>query len=248
MLYAVLRDALAVFFTADFEQNLAKTSFRPNKWNSVVVGLGITDPEEGKRDPVAQIAAFYRRFPELENRRFLLFLARIHAKKGCDLLIEAFAKVAASVPDVDVLIAGPDQEGTQAKLQRIAEQAGIGRRIHWPGMIDGDNKWGALRASEAFVLTSHSENFGIAVVESLAVGRPVLISNQVNIWREIENDGAGLVEDDTPEGTERLLRRWFALASGRTRGDGKPRAALFRTAFYNASNSVGPRSCIRLHS
>ena len=76
--------------------------------------------------------------------------------------------------------------------------------------IDGDLKWGALRACEAFVLSSHSENFGIAVVESLAVGRPVLISNQVNIWPEIDSDGVGLVENDTVEGTKRLLR-WFDL-------------------------------------
>ena len=211
MQYPVLRDALAVFFTAESERELAKISFRPNAWNSAVVGLGITDPEKCSNDPSGQIETFYRRFPELRGRRYLLFLARIHAKKGCDLLLEAFGKVTDAVPDVDLVIAGPDQEGMQAKLQRMAEQRGIAGRVHWPGFIDGDLKWGALRACEAFVLSSHSENFGIAVVESLAVGRPVLISNRVNIWPEIESDGAGLVEDDTLEGTERLLRRWFNL-------------------------------------
>jgi glycosyltransferase involved in cell wall biosynthesis len=211
--YSVLRDALAVFFTAESERDLAKLSFRPNTWNSVVVGLGINDPEETQKDPSAQIETFYSRFPELRGRRYLLFLARIHPKKGCDLLLEAFGRIAASIPDVDLVIAGPDQEGMQANLQRIAEQAGVGERIHWPGSIDGNLKWGALRACEAFVLSSHSENFGIAVVEALAVGRPVLISNKVNIWHEIEGDKAGLVEDDTLEGTERLLRRWFGLSS-----------------------------------
>jgi glycosyltransferase involved in cell wall biosynthesis len=83
--------------------------------------------------------------------------------------------------------------------------------VHWPGLIGGDLKWGAIRACDAFVLPSHQENFGIAVVESLAVGRPVLISNQVNIWAAIESDGVGLVDDDTLEGTERLLSRWFEL-------------------------------------
>ena len=208
--YAVFRDARAVFFTAESERDLAKTSFRPSHWTSVVVPCGITDPEEHGMDAGSQIETFYRRFPELRARRYLLFLARIHAKKGCDLLVEAFAKIAPSVPEVDLVIAGPDQEGMQAKLQLRAEQLGIARRIHWPGMIAGDLKWGALRASDALVLTSHSENFGIAVVECLAVGRPVLISNQVNIWAEIEHDRVGLVEDDTLEGTERLLRRWFS--------------------------------------
>jgi glycosyltransferase involved in cell wall biosynthesis len=209
--YPVLRDARAVFFTAESESDLAKAGFRPNKWNSVVVPFGITDPEIRSTEPDGQVETFYRRLPQLRGRRYLLFLARIHPKKGCDLLVEAFAKVAATVPDVDLVMAGPDQIGMQAKLQRMAEQSGVRDRVHWPGFIDGDLKWGALRACEAFVLSSHSENFGIAVVEALAVGRPVLISNQVNIWPEIESDGAGLVEEDTQEATERLLRRWFEL-------------------------------------
>jgi glycosyltransferase involved in cell wall biosynthesis len=78
-------------------------------------------------------------------------------------------------------------------------------------MISGDTKWGALRGSDAFILPSHQENFGIVVVESLAMGRPVLISNQVNIWPDIEADGVGLVDDDTLEGTKRMLSRWISL-------------------------------------
>jgi glycosyltransferase involved in cell wall biosynthesis len=209
--YAVLRDAKAVFFTTDAEQELALTSFKPNQWNSVVVPYGINDPDIAGRDAAVQVDAFYTRFPRLHGRRFLLFLARIHEKKGTDLLIEAFANVAESVPDVDLVIAGPDQAGLQARLQQQARKLGIAGRIHWPGLISGDLKWGALRACEAFVLPSHQENFGIAVVEALAVGRPVLISNQVNIWREIDADGVGIVDEDTAEGTERAMRRWFAL-------------------------------------
>lgn len=235
--YPALRDALAVFFTAESERDLAKTGFYPSEWNSVVLPFGITDPEQGRADAASQIEAFYSKFPGLRGRRYLLFLARIHVKKGCDLLLEAFAKVAASVPDVDIMMAGPDQEGMQDKLQRLAERCGIGDRVHWPGIIHGDVKWGALRACDAFVLSSHSENFGVAVVEALAVGRPVLISNQVNIWPEIEGDGVGLVEDDTLEGTERMLRRWFALGqgerdamAGRTRASFERRFTMNRTA------------------
>jgi glycosyltransferase involved in cell wall biosynthesis len=222
--HAVLRDAQAVFFTTEAERDLAITSFKPCKWTSVVVPYGINDPEDAGHDPAAQAELFYARFPKLRSRRFLLFMARIHEKKGCDLLIEAFAKVAASAPDVDLVIAGPDQVGLQARLQHQADKLGIGERIHWPGMLGGDLKWGALRACEAFVLPSHQENFGIAVVEALAVGRPVLISNQVNIYHEIESDLAGLVDEDTCEGTKRLLLRWFGMPlaergaiAGRTR-------------------------------
>jgi len=210
--HAVLRDARAVFFTTELERDLAKTSFSPSNWQSVVVAYGIHDPERRNEDPAEQIEAFHRKLPQLRGRRYLLFLARIHEKKGCDLLLAAFAKVAASIPETDLVIAGPDQEGMQGKLQRLTVKLGITSRVHWPGLISGDIKWGALRACDAFVLPSHQENFGIAVVESLAVGRPVLISNQVNIWPDIEADGVGLVDDDTLDGTERLLRRWFDLS------------------------------------
>lgn len=206
--YRVLRDALAVLFTTDMERDLALTSFHPNRWNSLAIPYGIGEPEG---DPAAQVEAFYAAVPSLRNRRFLLFLARIHEKKGCDLLLQAFARLASEFPSVDLVMAGPDQVGLQLKLQQFAAQHGIAKRIHWPGLIGGDLKWGALRAADAFVLPSHQENFGISVVESLAAGRPVLISNQVNIWPEIKNEGVGLVEDDTLEGTERLLRHWLTL-------------------------------------
>ena len=113
-------------------------------------------------------------------------------------------------PDVDLVIAGPDQGGLQARLQRQAARLGIARRVFWPGMLQGAVKYGAFRAAEAFVLPSHQENFGIVVAEALACGTPVLLSDQVNIWREILESEVGLVEPDTLEGTHRLLSRWLS--------------------------------------
>ena len=209
--HAVLRDALAVFFTSKTERDLAKTSFSPGEWNSVVVPYGIVEPLVSPEGPAAQIEAFYCKLPKLRGRHYLLFLARIHEKKGCDLLLEAFAKLAAAASDVDLVIAGPDQVRMQAKLIRMAEQLGIADRVHWPGLIGGDVKWGALRACDAFILPSHQENLGISVVEALSVGRPVLITYQVNIWQEIKADGVGLADEDTLEGIVRLLQAWFDL-------------------------------------
>jgi glycosyltransferase involved in cell wall biosynthesis len=209
--HAVLHDAEAVFFTTNSERDLAKQSFRRSKWRSVVVPYGINDPEDECPDHQAQIEAFYSKMPKLRGRRYLLFLARIHEKKGCDLLIEAYARVASMAPDVDLVVAGPDQVGLQRKLQQMAADLGIAERVHWPGFLGGDLKWGAIRACDTFVLPSHQENFGIAVVEALAAGRPVLISDQVNIWQDIESDKVGLVEKDTLEGVEKMLRAWFAL-------------------------------------
>ena len=212
--YAVLRNARAVFFTTETERDLARTSFRPSAWNSIVIPYGIRDPEADGGDARQQTEALYGRFPGLRERRFLLFLGRIHEKKGCDLLLEAFARNAGTAPDLDLVIAGPDQAGMREKLETRAGELGVSGRIHWTGMIGGELKWGALRACEAFVLPSHQENFGISVVEALAVGRPVLISNQVNIWRQIIEERVGFVEEDTLTGTLGLLRRWVELEPG----------------------------------
>jgi glycosyltransferase involved in cell wall biosynthesis len=79
-------------------------------------------------------------------------------------------------------------------------------------MLTGEAKWGALNGAEAFVLPSHQENFGIAVVEAMACGVPVLLSRQINICREIAEDRAGFVAEDTREGTESLLLSWARLS------------------------------------
>lgn len=138
-------------------------------------------------------------------------MSRIHEKKGCDLLLEAFAQVAQQDNRLHLVMAGPDQTGWAASLMKQAQQLGIAERITWPGMLQGDDKWGAFYASEVFCLPSHQENFGIVVAEALACGKPVLISNKVNIWREIQDDSAGFVDSDTVEGTVRNLQSWLLL-------------------------------------
>jgi len=206
--YSVLRDAFRVVFTTGMEEDLATMSFWPNTWNSVVVPLGTNRPEG---DPAIQRDVFYAACPGVRGRRFLLFLGRIHEKKGCDLLIEAFARVRAEDAGLDLVMAGPDQVDLRAKLQQLAAERGVGARVHWPGMLQGDGKWGAFYASEAFILPSHQENFGIAIAEAIACSKPVLISNKINIWHYVTEDKVGFVEDDTVEGTERLLRSWLSL-------------------------------------
>ena len=206
--YWVLRGARRVLFTCEAEAELAKESFWLHRWRAQVVPFGTTPPTG---DEAVQREAFYAACPAVRGRRFLLFLGRIHPKKGCDLLIDAFVKLAASDVGLDLVMAGPDAQNWRAELEQSATAAGVAAQIHWPGMLQGDAKWGAFYASEAFVLPSHQENFGIAVAEAMACGRPVLLSDKVNIAAEIAADGAGLMEVDTAEGAERLLARWIAL-------------------------------------
>jgi glycosyltransferase involved in cell wall biosynthesis len=218
--HRVLRDARAVLFTTEDERIRSRQSFWPYHVNEKIVAIGTRSPPP---DSAALRQAFLQAHPELAGRRFLLFLGRIHEKKGCDLLIEAFARVHSADPDLYLVIAGPDATDWVPRLQALAARLGVDRKIVWPGLLRGDVKWGAFYCCEAFVLPSHQENFGVAVAEALGCGRPVLISDKVNIWREIEADGAGLVAADTADSTADALMRWIALAPG-------PRAVMGRQA------------------
>ena len=207
--YKVLRDANRVIFTTEMERELAPT-FSPHRWTSAVVPLGTTRPAG---DPAEHSSAFYAAQPALRGRRFLLFLSRIHEKKGCDLLLKAFAQVAPLHPELDLVLAGPDRDGLRPVLEIIVQEQGLADRVHWPGMLEGDAKWGAFQAAEAFVLPSHQENFGIAIAEAIACRLPVLISNKINIWNYVTEDGTGFVDEDDEAGTLRLLEQWLALSA-----------------------------------
>ena len=230
--YRVLRDAKAVLFTAEQERLLAKQSFWLYRANEQVVGYGTSAPPS---DAEGQREAFYERFPHLRGQRILLFLSRIHPKKGVDLLIEAFAAVSSSDPRLQVVIAGPDQVGWQAALQQRAAELGIAERITWPGMLSGELKWGAFRCAELFCLPSHQENFGIVVAEALACGLPVAIAEPVNIACEVEAASAGLVHADTAVGTTEALRQWLVMPAEEKASMGQRSEQLFRERFDFAS-------------
>ena len=205
--YQVLRDAAAVLFTCEEERILARKSFRMYRANEYVVQFGTAAP---RGNPVVQRRLFFTQFPQLKDKPFILFLSRIHPKKGIDLLISAFAQIYRDGPH-QLVIAGPDQVGLMTSLKQLAVKLNIQDRIHWPGMLSGDLKWGAFHACESFALPSHQENFGIVIAEAMACQKPVLISNKVNIWREVEAASAGLIEDDSEAGVTNLLGRWKDL-------------------------------------
>jgi len=224
----VVNRASGVLFTCEEEMRLARTTFggyHPRTEINVGYGIGPAPDFNSKMR-----SDFAEKLPNLDGRPYLLFLGRIHPKKGVDLLIRAYEEIMeAQIPMAalpDLVIAGPGWESAFGK--QVREQinkansevpAESSPHIHMAGMLEGNAKWGALYSCEAFILPSHQENFGIAVVEALACGRPVLISNKVNIWREISEHGAGLVEDDTILGTSHLIQRFsqgeLATTSGK---------------------------------
>ena len=199
--------AQAVCFTSEEEKRIAAQGFPFRNFRGVVIPYGTMGPPDG--DPTAMREAFLSAFPALRNRRYLLYLSRIHPKKGCDLLIEAFARAAPK--DLHLVMAGPDGANWCPELQALALRLGIADRVHWTGILRGDIKWGAFYGADAFILPSHQENFCIAVADALACGVLPLISDKVNIAPDVASDGACLIEPDTLDGTARLIERFNAM-------------------------------------
>jgi glycosyltransferase involved in cell wall biosynthesis len=183
-----LAAAAAVHFTAEEEMELAGSLGL--EFHGVVVPLGVELEE--LRVPTRRLADFW---PETTGKKVLLFLGRINFKKGLDVLAQAFGAIARNRPDVHLLLAGPDNEGFGSHVRRWLEVEGVLQQATFAGMVTGQRKAVALAQSAVFVLPSYTENFGIAVVEAMAATLPVVISNRVNIWREVGRSGAGLVVD-----------------------------------------------------
>ena len=234
--HRVLRDARAVFFTCEEERRLAAFSFSPYRANGIVVGYGSKD---APADTDAQREAFHARIPELEGRSYILFLSRIDEKKGIDLLIQGFAELAQEFPGVDLVIAGPDRNGLQPQLAELAQSLHISKRLHWPGMLAGAEKWGAFRQCEFFALASHQENFGVVISEALSVSKPVLITNKVNIWREIAEDGAGIVVDDNRHDVAEGLRRMLGMTREARAEMGRAGRRTFEKRYDTATHALG---------
>ena len=227
----VLRDAAAVLFTCEGERRLARESFQPYHCRERVVAYGTAAPTES---PAEQREAWTASLPELGTVPYWLFLGRIHPKKGVDLLLRAYGTIGAASPErlPTLVLAGPVQDQAyRATLDRLVAELPRTCRVIWPGMLEGARKWGALRGADAFILPSHQENFGIAVVEALAGGTPALISKKVNIEGEIVSAGAGLAETDDLAGTARLLQQWQALDPGRRASMREQAASLFNERY-----------------
>ncbi len=203
-----LDQAEAVCFTSAEEMRIAAEGFPFRKrFKRVVVPYGTIGP---RGEPELLKRAFLAACPAVAGRRYLLFLGRLHPKKGCDLLLEAYARV--SPRDMDLVMVGPDDVGWASELRAQASRLGIVERVHWTGTLRGDAKWGAFYGAEAFILPSHQENFGIAVADALSCGTIALISDKVNIAQDVSSDRAALVEPDTLQGTEALIARFNALS------------------------------------
>jgi glycosyltransferase involved in cell wall biosynthesis len=183
---AVLRRAAGLHFTAREEWRLA----RPHALNprGCIIPIGIDLGPFADLPPRTTLRA---RYPAIGDRKVVLFLGRLSFKKGVDIAIAAFAKATRGRDDAFLVIAGPDN-GVRADAEARIALEGLGEKVLFTGMVSGEDKRVVLSGSDVFLLPSQSENFGIAVVEAAACGIPVVISDQVNLWRDFEDAKAGL--------------------------------------------------------
>ena len=180
----LLARAAAVHFTSESELTEAQTLGIPMR--SSVIPLGLRFPS-----PVSEEVA-NREFPALTGRVYFLSLSRIDPKKNIEGLIDAFVLIGVTHADVLLVIAGDGDVAHVRALKQRASISGYAHRILWTGNVNGERKQALLQRASAFVLPSHSENFGIAVVEALGAGLPCLISDQVAICQDVIAAGAGL--------------------------------------------------------
>jgi glycosyltransferase involved in cell wall biosynthesis len=183
----VLRRAAAIHYTSDLERDISAPYAQGAPARVVPLGVRLDGFEN-----MPPADDFVRRFPATAGKRIILFLSRVHEKKGLDLLIPAFACARKSAPDLHLVVAGPD-DGMLERARSIARQHQVENEVTFTGMLIGADKLAAFSAASMFALTSYSENFGIAIVEAMAAGLPVIVSDQVNIHREIDGGGAIVV-------------------------------------------------------
>ena len=193
----------AIHFTTPIERDLvAPLGFRAP---AIVEPNGV---DLAEFDALPAPGTFRRAHPPVGDRRIVLFLSRVHPKKGLDVLIPAFA--AAADRDACLVIAGPDEAGYGATVRSMIESHGLVDRVVMTGLLPGAERLAAYVDAELFVLPSYQENFGVVVVEALAAGTPVIISDQVNLHPEITEASVGAVTTTTPASVTEALDRWLA--------------------------------------
>ena len=165
-----------------------------------VVPNGVDGPEH------ADAADFLKLFPQLGEKKIVLFLGRIHFKKGLDLLIPAWAECAQKHSDAVLVIAGPDSENSLLGVKKLIEQHGIADRVVFTGMLDDRLKWSALAAAQCFVLPSYSEGLSVAALEALRMALPVILSDKCHL-PEVAARGAGLVVETSVPSLAKALDR-----------------------------------------
>jgi glycosyltransferase involved in cell wall biosynthesis len=208
-----VRAAQAMIYTHVEEKRLAEQAVGGLPMGHIVP-LGADEPPPRARESLAE--QFLQKHPDLRGRRLVIFLGRLHPKKGLDLLIPGFAEVLRSEPNARLLLVGPGEESYLRSLRALIGRHGMMEKVLCTGPLAGEAKWQALAASDVFVLPSYQENFALTVVESLRSGVPVVLSRRVNIWEDVTRAGAGVACDLSAPGVASGILHYLTSEAQRT--------------------------------
>jgi len=200
--HGIVAGASLLHFTS--EQEKCEAEAKGYTGPSRVVRLGISTEMFANLPPHGRFRA---RYPAIGARPIVLFLGRLAPKKGLDLLIPAFATVRERCPDAHLVLVGPDENGYAGTLQRLVERHDLSDCVTFAGLLAGEEKLAALRDADVWTLPSYAENFGVAVVEAMAAGLPVVISDRVDIHPEVTASATGLVVPCAVEPLAKALQR-----------------------------------------
>lgn len=158
-------------------------------------------------------------------RPTILFLGRVNWKKGLDRLIPAMVHL----PGAELVVVGDDDEGYRATIEALAREHGVAARVRFLGPVHGPEKWTLLAMAQVLALPSYSENFGMVVLEAMAVGCPVVVTPEVGLADVVRASGAGLVTAGEPEPLARALASVLADPdAARTMGEAGRRTVAER--------------------
>lgn len=145
----------------------------------VVLPNGIDPAEAAAREP-AKAEIFLDRFPAARGKTVILFLHRVDPKKGLDILARAYGRLRGRFPQTHLVVAGSATGDYEATARGFFEAAGCADAVTFTGLLEGDEKRGALAAASVFVTPSYSEGFSMSVLEAMAAGLPCVLTEGCN--------------------------------------------------------------------
>ncbi|CAG1010778.1 GDP-mannose-dependent alpha-(1-6)-phosphatidylinositol dimannoside mannosyltransferase [Phycisphaerales bacterium] len=213
-----LRNAAAVHCTAAFELDQAAKYFDRSRAEVIPLVFDL-DSYRILPGPAAARTAYGLAD---DDAPILLFLSRIHPKKGLDVLIRAAGVLARGGVDFRLVVAGSGESGYEREMADLAAQQKLGDRCRFVGLVVGPTKVSLYQAADLTVIPTSQENFGFVFIESLACGTPVVTTRGVDIWPELLRSGGATIADAEPrelaEALQSLLRDRAALRQSGEQG------------------------------
>lgn len=211
-------------FVAYHSEEEMESSIRVGR--SCVVPNGIDPRSFG----VMPRRGFFRgQHAELLEKTVFLYLGRLDAGKGLELLLPAFKRLAAVCPNVHLVLAGGDERGYRSTVEQWIASLGLHLSVTLTGLISGETKLGVFQDADCYVLPSRSEGLSIAMLEAMYVGLPVIVTDRVGLWRTIQEQPCGWV---VPFNEDRLFEAMLQAARSSERVElGERGRSLIRSQF-----------------